>query len=562
MKRFLKIGLIVLFLIGIVFFLVKIFISNQVEDRIAELINNNKSDKYTTSVGNVKFKLLDRSITLNNLFIGPKISNNLDSLSQNIEHDSLEKITISSIKINDIYYLDYIRDKYVRIGEIDINDVFINETNRKKSESKNTKQDGQPKIDLDSINIKGISGFEIDRFNFNNIQYTVVDSISYKPIFHHKPASFNIDGFQLTKVHDQIFKVDLIDNIYKINGIELSVSNENYNLAIEEVNFNTKTFDIQIKNLKLEPFEGKIALANKFKYNDPVLNFDIGMIQLYHFDLVRLLKKQGVFIDSILISKGSFEFYKDKRKPYNEKVVKKLPQQLLKEMKTPIFIDNITIDNCLLIAENRFPHKDLDMKLFINSIYGNVKNVSNIKEFAKTPMTLNTHAKLMNQGYMKVNFVIPLNDKKNTFYFDGSLSSSKFVYYDKVIYPALGLKILKGNLDYLTFKAKADNYSASGTMKMLYHDLDATVYKKKTHEKNKFLSWAIKTVLHNSNPVKHKDVRIAKMYHKHEKYRGFGGYLWKTLQSGIVNTLSPLGNKTSKKADKMIDKKKRKKEKR
>ncbi|MCK5867496.1 MAG: hypothetical protein KAG14_03785, partial [Mycoplasmataceae bacterium] len=146
--------------------MVNIFISNQIEDRIAELINNNKSDKYTTSVGNVKFKLLDRSITLNNLFIGPKISNNLDSLSQNIEHDSLEKITISSIKINDIYYLDYIRDKYVRIGEIDINDVFINETNRKKSESKNTKQDGQPKIDLDSINIKGISGFEIDRFNF------------------------------------------------------------------------------------------------------------------------------------------------------------------------------------------------------------------------------------------------------------------------------------------------------------------------------------------------------------------------------------------------------------
>ena len=559
MKRILKFSLIIVLLIGLILFLAKIFISNLVEDRIAKLINNNKSVQYATSVGNVKFKLLDRSITLSNIFIGLRSDVSLDSLSPNKENDSIEKITIGSVKVYDIHYLDYLRDKYIRFGEIDINDVFIKETNKKDGNTQNSKQNNQP-IDLDSIYIKGISGFEIDRFNFNNIQYTVVDSISYKPIFQHKPASFNLDGFQLKKVHDQIFKIKLIDNIYKVNDIALSVSNENYNLAIEEFNLNTKTFDIQIKGLKLEPFDGKIALTNEFKYNDPVLNFDVELIQLYHFDLARLLKKQEIFIDSILISKGSFDFYKDKRKPFNEKIVKKLPQQLLKEMKTPIFIDNIVIDDCLLLAENRFPHKDMEMKLSINSIHGKLKNITNIKEYTKTPMTLNTRAKLMNQGHMNVNIKIPLNDNKNTFYFDGSLGSAKFSYYDKIIYPALGLKILKGNLDHLTFKAKANNYSASGTMTMLYHDLDALVYKKETHEKNKFLSWAISQVLHNSNPIKNKDVRIAKMYHKHEKFMGFGGYLWKTLQSGIVNTLSPLGNKTSKKTDKMIEKRKLKKE--
>ncbi len=559
MRRILKFSLIIVLLIGLVLFLAKIFISNLVEDRIAKLINNNKSIQYATSVGNVKFKLLDRSITLSNIFIGLRSDVSLDSLSSNTENDSIKKITIGSVKVYDIHYLDYLRDKYIRFGEIDINDVFIKETNKKDGNTQNSKQDNQP-IDLDSIYIKGISGFEIDRFNFNNIQFTVVDSISYKPIFQHKPTSFNLDGFQLKKVHDQIFKIELIDNIYKVNDIALSVSNENYNLAIEEFNLNTKTFDIQIKGLKLEPFAGKIALANKFKYNDPVLNFDVELIQLYRFDLSRLLKKQQVFIDSIFISKGSFEFYKDKRKPFNEKIAKKLPQQLLKEMKTPIFIDNIELDDCLLLAENRFPHKEMKMKLSINSIHGKLKNISNIKEYTNTPMTLNTQAKLLNQGHLNLNFVIPLNDDTNTFYFDGSLGFSKFSYYDKIIYPALGLKILKGNLDHLTFKAKANNYSASGTMKMLYQDLDAVVYRNKTHEKSKLLSWAITQVLHNSNPIKNKDVRIAKMYHKHEKFMGFGSYIWKTLQSGIVNTLSPLGNKTSKKTDKMIEKRKLKKE--
>ena len=107
MKRNLKIGLIVVLLIGLVLFLAKIYISDLIEDRISELINNNKSVQYTTSVGNVKFKLLDRSITLSNIFIGLRSDASLDSLSPNTENDSIEKIIIASVKVYDIHYLDY-----------------------------------------------------------------------------------------------------------------------------------------------------------------------------------------------------------------------------------------------------------------------------------------------------------------------------------------------------------------------------------------------------------------------------------------------------------------------
>jgi hypothetical protein len=477
----------------------------------------------------------------------------MDSISQIIKNDSLEKITITSIKISDIHYLDFIRDKYIKIGKVEFNDIFINKTNKKLVDKSNEKP-----VDLDSIYIEKISGFEIDRFDFNNVQYTVVDSLTHEIIFHHKPASFRLDGFQLKKVKDQIFKVELIDEVFKINDIILDVANENYKLSINEVNLDTKTFDIQIKELKLKPVEGKLALADKFKYNNSILNFNIDLIHFYHFDIAKLIKNQGIFIDSILVVNGAFDFYKDKRKPFDEKLIKKLPSELLKDIKTPIFIDHISFDDCQLLAENRFPHNDLQMKLSIDSIYGEIKNITNINDRVDIPMVLDMHSKLMGKGLLKVNLEFPLNNPKKNFSFRGTLSSSQFKYYDKVIYPALGLKILKGNLDHLSFNGKANNYDAYGTMRMLYHGLDATVYKKDSSEKNKFLSWAIKTVLHNSNPVKNKKVRVATMYHKHDKFRGFAGYLWKTLQSGIVNTLSPTGNKTSRKADKIMEKRKRK----
>jgi len=367
--------IIIILLIGIaLIFIGAISFSSYVEKKIISSINKNNSNLYITNVANVDFKLFNRSLILKDIFYGPRSNSNPDSLAQIIKNDSLEKTTISSIIIRDIHYLDFIRDKYIRIGKVEFNNIFIRKTNKKtKSEP-----DSKP-VNIDSIYIEKISGFEIDRFDFNNVQFTVVDSLTHEVLFHHKPASFNLDGFQLKKVKDQIFKVELIDKVFKIDNIILDVGNENYNLSIKEVNLDTKTSDVQIIDLKLNPFEGKMALANKFKYNDVVLNFDIERIQLSHIDFTKLFKNQGIFVDSIIVTKGVFDFYKDKRKPFNEKLVKKLPQELLKDLKTPLFIDHISLDSCQILAENRFPHKDLHMKLYFNHINGKITNISNIK---------------------------------------------------------------------------------------------------------------------------------------------------------------------------------------
>ncbi len=559
MKKYLKVSLKIIFLIGLILFLAKLLITNVVEKKISNLINNSNSIEYFANVESVDFKLLDKSITFNNIFIGPRLDISSDSVKQIIKNDSLEKITITSIKISDLHYLDYLSKKNVKIGQVEINDVFIRESNRKK-------QKDTPKgktINLDSIYIEKINAFEIDQFDFNNIEYVVIDSITNEQVFHHEPISFNLDGFQLEKVKgkDHVFKLESINKIFKVNEIVLDVS-ENYKLSIDEISLDTESSDIEIKKLNFKPIGGKHAVARKDKFNNTVFDFEIDQINLYHIDFSKLIKKQGLFIDSIQITNGVFDFYKDNRKPFNKSLHKKLPHQLLKELKMPLNIDFISVEGSTMLVNNHFPHSEVEMNLSIDQIKGVITNISNLSKNEKIPIKIKMDAKLMKKGDLRANLTFPMNDQYNNFYFDGSLAPTRFIYYDDIIYPALGLKILNGNLDHLSYKAKANNYSSSGTMKMLYHNLEATVYKKKSDEKNKFLSWAISTVLHNSNPVKNKKVRVATMYRKHDKYRGFGGYLWKTLQSGIVNTLSPAGNKTSKKADRIIEKKKRKKEKR
>jgi len=556
-KRKYKIGVIAIPVIVILFFLLNILLSNFIENKIIALLNNSKSNKYNTSIKGVNFKLFDRSITFDNIFISPKTKSPNDSLSQIIKNDSLERITISSIKIDNIHFFNYLFKKDILIGKLEVNDLIIQKSNRKKVDTIDKKP-----INLDSIYIDKINGFKIDKFSLNDVQFNIIDSVTKKNVFDHKPVSLNLDGFQLKKVKDQQFKLMPINKNFRVNDIEIELPKKSYKLNIGEINLNTETSSIQINNLKYKTLNGKYALAKKDKFNNTVPEISVEKIGLFKLDFVKLIEGEGVFIDSVLISKAAFDLYKDRRKPYDKKLYKNLPHLALKKLEYPLYIKQINIENSLLLLEESFPNKNMNLKLSIDEVNAIIHNISTIEKYKENPLTARLESKLMDKAKLEVNFTFPMNTSQSTFYFDGSLGSTKFTYFDEVLYPVLGLKILKGNLDGLVFQAKADKHSSSGTMKMLYHDLDATVYKPKNqNEKSKVLSWAVKTVLYNSNPGKNNKTRTAVLSHQYEPEKGFGNYLWKTLQSGIVNTLSPAGNKTSKKADELIYKKEHKKKK-
>jgi len=147
---------------------------------------------------------------------------------------------------------------------------------------------------------------------------------------------------------------------------------------------------------------------------------------------------------------------------------------------------------------------------------------------------------------MKIDIIMPLKNGQDMFYFNGSLSPTKFKYFDSVIVPAIGIKILQGDLDHLSFSASANSTSSNGKMTLLYHDLEAEVFKSKSNEENKFLSWTVNHVVHTSNPNKKGHKREAIMHTERVIYKGYINYLWKTIQSGITNTIAPMGKTTDK----------------
>jgi hypothetical protein len=196
------------------------------------------------------------------------------------------------------------------------------------------------------------------------------------------------------------------------------------------------------------------------------------------------------------------------------------------------------------------------MKVPISNLNAQITNITSISSYRKNPMKISADAILMKTGAAHLDALFPLKDYQNTFYFSGLLGATKLKVFDDALYPILGLKVLNGNLDKLTFSASANETESNGKMTMLYHDLEAEVFKS-TNEENKFLSWTVNTFVKKSNPRKNRTPREVNLHFDRVEYKGLGNYFWKTLQGGIINTIAG-GNQTKASKEKKHQHKKKK----
>jgi hypothetical protein len=554
-----KKSLIFLLIFIIILLFINTIISNIIKRKISELLLKEKSKYYVVQVDGVQFNLLKRSIVLNNIFMSPT-SNSFSNLkNKKTDKNALEKIHMSSVELNGIHLL-----KILFYNRIEINTLKINNLLFQKFKNDNIKKKPREKLNIDSIYIKNLNGLKINKISVSNLIYQVTDVSSNKISFQNQSVSFNLTGFELEEYENDYFKLKPVNNEFEIDKINIDFPDKKYNFSIDAISVDFEKDNIFIKNLTYKPLIKKVALANEYKFNTEVFDLSIKKINLYNFGIGKILKNEGLFIDSVSVSNLDLKLYKDKRKPFDLNKRPVLPHIALKQMKTPLLIHKINILNSNLFYEEKLEKKELSLIVILNDINSQISNISSIKKYRENPLKINIKTKFMNSSDMNVDINLPLKNGRNKFYFNGSLGPSKFKYFDKVIIPAVGMKILQGDLDGLTFSASADDFSSSGKMTMLYHDLEAEVFKSKSTENNKLLSWTVNHVVHNSNPGKNGKIREARMHFERTIYKGIVNYIWKTLQSGLTNTIAPIGKTTnqSKKKEKNKEEKIKKKDER
>jgi hypothetical protein len=318
-----------------------------------------------------------------------------------------------------------------------------------------------------------------------------------------------------------------------------------YKLKAQTVNLSKSRLSsfISLDSLELIPGYKKYQFARKKGHQSDRFELKIDNITSRAVDFNDLFKNRRFYSRLLTIRNPRLEVFRDKNIPKKpNRPPKKFPQQLLRELDFKLKIDQIRISNgCIDFIEHAIDEKRAG-KVFVNEIQANIENVSNYPETLeeKPSIGLSASAKIMGKGNLKASLTIPINDKKNTFNFSGSLGRMDMRVFNSILEPNSHIRIRSGIIDRAEISARCDNRLAKGKMKLFYRNLKISLLKVKEggiYKKMGFKSLMANIFIRQNNPKPGKQLKIGEILYIREQPISIFAFIWKAILSGFKSSV-------------------------
>jgi hypothetical protein len=176
----------------------------------------------------------------------------------------------------------------------------------------------------------------------------------------------------------------------------------------------------------------------------------------------------------------------------------------------------------------------------------------------KDVMKFDIQAKVMGEGPMNVQVILPLEGDLRKFEVSGSIGTMRISPINAFLEPSMNIRFKGGTVTRMTFAFNANDNLSSGWMEFLYKDFDVVLLSKDDGKEKGFLSFIANSAANSNNPQPGKnDFKSVQIGFERDKSKGIIGYIWRTIMSGMVRSIAPISkyNIDSKQIDKKNSKK-------
>ncbi len=545
-RKFLRIslyaGLTVLVLSVVINLVAQSSIKKFLNEELAQL--NSNSD-YTMSISDVSVGILRGNITLRELSIRPT-----DSLRQAMEDTennlrSIREATFSSLKLRGFSVLGYLLNKDVNLSGVRLEK--LNYRVVQNSKIRVTKPKKKAKFSLDSLNIPGIGKIDPGKIFIDSYSIEVIDHITGDTLTNYVARALSMSKSPIVPVNKgSVFhRFDTSNLIMELDDQEFTFSNGLYRIGFDRLKFSKKDELMTISELHYGPVSSARETAQKFIHTNDIYDARIETLSVSGFNLQELIASGIIKANYIEIDSLNLAIFKDKRLPWNYDKRPQLPNQSLQTLKLPIKVDSVRAKRAYLDYTEQLAEDDKMIHIFINDMELGVDRITSIKSEFDTskPLTMKLNGDLLNTMPFEVNLEMPYTSTSFR-YWGKTGAMTTFQAINPIIYPAINMKFEAGQLNGIDFAAIATPSLMEGEMTMYYKDLEVQVFtNEEKRDKNNTVSWLANSFAKQSNPKKNGKLSVARMDFQRVMYKGIGNFLWKGLQSGIINSIIPFGKR-------------------
>jgi hypothetical protein len=216
-------------------------------------------------------------------------------------------------------------------------------------------------------------------------------------------------------------------------------------------------------------------------------------------------------------------------------------QDMIKSIKYPILLDSLKLIHSDISYTEQPESGNPDGTIRFTSIQARLKPFSNMKSgTGKIPdFNMDGTAIIMDSCQLKTSINFRMNHPENLFTATGSLSPFNMRVLNPVLEPLASVSMRSGRVDRFDFNFSADKTRAAGQLFFGYDDMKISVLETKDGNTKEawFTSFLANSLMLNSKNPRGKELLPVEINVSRDEKRSVLNYLWKSVFSGIRNTL-------------------------
>lgn len=361
--------------------------------------------------------------------------------------------------------------------------------------------------------------------------------------------SFDLSNFRIDNKPSSGF-LHAADFAFSIQTIKRRDEMKLYDFSIGQTRYSSKNNRFTAIDLQVNPILTKEQFNRQSGVQADYYSGRIDSIVIGHPDIRRWFEK-GVLAGRLMSANGlNFDIYRDKRLPFDESRRPKMLQDMIKEIPYPIRIDSLKLINSAISYTEQPLLGDTPGKITFNHINVTLKPFTNmVNANSRMPdFNIRGSASILDQGKLNIQMNYLMNHPDNQFTASGILEPFNMEVLNPVLEPLALVSIRSGKVDQFRFSMVADQKQATGQLFFGYDDLRISVLALKdgNTKEAKFASFLANSLLLRSKNPRGKELEPDEISFQRDQKRSIVNFWWKSIFSGVRNTLGIKDNKEEK----------------
>ena len=437
---------------------------------------------HSLRIGEISYSSREQLLQAKALKLEPRNTPNLQELMRSSGTNKLYRLEIPLSQLkglaaeqldHDSLFLQYILIQDPMVEIISFPELKAEgELNKNKKSWQQLLQEEFSLVQTDSILVRNATASLTSLTEADTSSLTVknIDATAFH--FRFNPAAGN--------EQDRLFFSDRITA--QVHNYRRLLDNELYELSIPLISLDSEKNTLIADSIMITPQTSREVFAERKGYETDQFTFRNKRLKVENLDYKSLVKNGKIKADSLLLDGFYLLVHRDKRQPYPENHFPKMPQELIRNLDTPLLLLGASIKNGYIGYSEKVKAALEPGFIDLTGFEVVTDTITNYPDLLENGLETNIRmeAYLMGTGHLKATFDIPLGDSLNRHTFAGTLDEMYLPDFNPILENTVFIKFRDGFANHIQFAVEANKYEANGVMEFSYNDLKVALVNKKT----------------------------------------------------------------------------------